>query len=169
MSSLADKVYDEIEQTLLHHRLCYWQCEDDEGSYPLIDMLTPEGRTIQVGHDEIQHICDAIYNEVLTKMLGKPDMDIMRSEFEQWHVLHFIDPLTRSSGGSDYRSPNVVRRWEAWQGACEQRPGGDLELMKFYGVKTTSELIAAQEAHIAKLQAKVPPIPDQFPASPRHG
>jgi hypothetical protein len=117
MSSLADAVYDEIEQTLLHHRLCYWQCEDDEGNFPLIDMLTPEGHTIQVGHDEIQHICDAIYNEVLVKYLG-------------------IE--------------------------------GD-QLLKFYGVTTPAELIKAMEAHIAKLQAKVPTIPDQFPGSPRHG
>ena len=117
MSSLAEKVYDEIEQTLLHHRLSNWQCDDGESNYPLTDMLTPEGQTIQVGCDEIEGICDAIYNEVLTKNLGN---------------------------GYD-------------------------ELMKFYGVDTVPALIAAQAEHIAKLQEKVPAIPDQFPASPRHG
>lgn len=117
MKPLVEKIYDEIEQVLMHHRLSRWQCDDGESNYPLTDMLTPDGETIQAGYDEIRNICDAIYNEVLTKHL----------------------------------------------------PGSHEELMKFYSVDNITALIAAQEAHIAKLQAKVPAIPDQFPASPRHG
>lgn len=49
-------------------------------------------------------------------------MDAMRAEFEKWHTEHFIEPLTRSKGGSDYRDSNVVRRWEGWQGARNNRP-----------------------------------------------
>jgi len=169
MKPLVERIYDEIEQVLLHHRLTGWMDADGESNYPLTDILTPDGQSIQIGYDEIRNMVDSIYNDVLTKLLGTPDMDVMRAEFEQWHSAHFIEKLTRSSGGSDYLDNNVVRRWEAWQGACQQRPVGDAQLMKFYGVKTTDELIAAQAAHIAKLQAKVPPVPDQFPASPRQG
>ena len=45
------------------------------------------------------------------------DMDALRAEFEAWHAEHYIEPLTRSPGGSDYRNNTVAIRWEAWQGA----------------------------------------------------
>jgi hypothetical protein len=116
MKSLSGQVYEEIEKTLLHHHLSGWQ-DEDGGGYPLTDILTPDGHSIQIGYDEIRLICDAIYNEVLVKNLG--------TEGER--------------------------------------------LLTFYGVTTTVDLIKAMEGHIAKLQSKVPPIPDQFPGTPRHG
>jgi hypothetical protein len=42
-------------------------------------------------------------------------------------------------------------------------------LMKFYAVSTVEELAKAQAAHIEKLQAKLPSMPDQFPPSYRKG
>jgi uncharacterized protein YyaL (SSP411 family) len=172
LKPLAEQVYEEIEQTLLSHRLNGWLCADGEGNYPLTDILTPDGESIQAGYDEIRMMSDSIYNSVLKKRLGTIEpfsMDVIRAEFEQWHAQHFIEPLTPSSGGSDYRESAVVRRWEAWQGAMSERVGGSAQLMRFYDVKTTSDLIKAMEEHIAKLQAKVPSVPDQFPGSPRHG
>ncbi len=67
MKPLAEQIYEEIEQTLRQHRLSRWQCEDGEGAYPLTDILTPDGESIQAGYDEIRMICDSIYNRVLTK------------------------------------------------------------------------------------------------------
>jgi hypothetical protein len=42
-------------------------------------------------------------------------------------------------------------------------------LLKFYNVKTARELIEAQAKHITELQAKIPPLRDEFPRSPRRG
>ncbi|WP_321913516.1 hypothetical protein [Paraburkholderia sp. J11-2] len=39
----------------------------------------------------------------------------MREQFEAWHTEHFIEPTTRSRGGSDFRNEKVRDRWEAWQ------------------------------------------------------
>jgi hypothetical protein len=264
MKPLAEHIYEEIEQTLLHYRHSKLMCEDGDSHYPLTDLLTPDNESIQFGYDEIRMICDAIYNRVLTKhfisaektpealieetwdampgghdgflktwgfiqfgkrliekVLPRPttrkprgwirlgrtgastaitdneytrdqwlrvgdrvrplytemtdepvepeSMDVMRAEFEEWHTLHFIEPLTRSSGGSDYRDNHVIRRWEAWQGARTQRPGADAQLLKFYDAKTTSELIQMMERHILKLQERVPKTPNMFTLSPRQG
>lgn len=211
MTPLAEKLYDDIEKVLLNHRMSYWQ-DQDGGSYPLTDMLTPDGHTIQVGYDEIRMICDEIYNQVLVphvesaertreelievvidsmpngdrgftttwslidfgkkliervlprKKERKPkawmkvhptgqciettamewhadnwkreggyrvvplyteicdedsveNMDEMRVAFEAWHRERYVASLERSKGGSDYRVPEVVWRWETWQGA----------------------------------------------------
>jgi len=66
----ADAIYDEIKVTLANHRLSYTEGSDGE-AYPLADALSTPGGTIKSGVDEIVLICDAIYNEVLTPMLGK--------------------------------------------------------------------------------------------------
>ena len=63
----AGALYDAIEQVLLHYRHSRLTTEDGESQYPLTDLLTPDGNSIQMGYDEIRYICDAIYNEVLTK------------------------------------------------------------------------------------------------------
>lgn len=42
-------------------------------------------------------------------------------------------------------------------------------LLKFYQVDTLEGLVEAQAAHIERLQKKLPPIPDQFPRTPREG
>jgi hypothetical protein len=65
MKPLADRLYEEIEKTLKDYRLSRMQCEDG-GAYPLTDALTPPGESIQAGYDEIEMICDSIYNRVLT-------------------------------------------------------------------------------------------------------
>jgi hypothetical protein len=43
----------------------------------------------------------------------------------------------------------------------------DQQLMRFYSVETLAALIDAQERHIVKLQAKLPPLRDEFPQTPR--
>lgn len=43
----------------------------------------------------------------------------------------------------------------------------DQQLMRFYSVETIPALIDAQERHIAKLQAKQPPLRDEFTPTPR--
>jgi hypothetical protein len=45
----------------------------------------------------------------------------------------------------------------------------DAQLLQFYGVSTTAELIAAQARHIEKLQAKIPPTPSFVPQRVREG
>jgi Lar family restriction alleviation protein len=63
----ADQLYAAIEQVLLHYRHSTIRTEDGDSGYPLTDLLTMDGHSIQMGYDEIRYICDAIYNEVLTK------------------------------------------------------------------------------------------------------
>lgn len=43
----------------------------------------------------------------------------------------------------------------------------DRQLMDFYSVESLHELIDAQERHVAKLQAKLPPLRDEFKRTPR--
>lgn len=52
-----------------------------------------------------------------------------------------------------------------------QAPAGavDPQLLKFYGVTTDAELIAAQAAHIERLQAKLPQAPSFAPQRVREG
>lgn len=65
----ADQLYDAIEETLLHHRMSNLEGDDGE-AFPLVDHLTTPGdRGIDSGKLEIRLICDAIYNEVLTKAI----------------------------------------------------------------------------------------------------
>jgi hypothetical protein len=209
MKPLAEQIYEEIEQALRHHRLSRWMDADGEGHYPLTDMLTPEGESIQAGYDEIRMMCDSIYNQVLTKhflsaektpeALIKETWNSMPGGYsgflKTWGFVQFgcalIEkvlprPTTRKprawirlnqTGGSTGVTDVEYYR-DQWKSAGERviplytevsdevdRP----DLMEFYGVDTASELLAAMGERIAKLQAKVPPIPDQFPASPRHG
>ncbi|WP_175980017.1 hypothetical protein [Caballeronia zhejiangensis] len=63
----ANQLYDEIEKVLLNYRHSRFTTEDGDSQYPLKDLLTPDGESIQGGMDEIRLICDDIYNEVLTK------------------------------------------------------------------------------------------------------
>lgn len=72
MTPLANKIYEEIEQVLLHHGLSTMQTEDGD-AYPLTDVLTPDGRSIQEGYDEIRLICDSIYNQVLIPHFNNVD------------------------------------------------------------------------------------------------
>jgi hypothetical protein len=63
----AHQLYDAIEETLLHYRMSNLQ-DDQGGGYPLVDHLTTPGASdIASGNFEVHLICDAIYNEVLTK------------------------------------------------------------------------------------------------------
>lgn len=68
----ADQLYDAIEQVLLHYRHSRLMTEDMGSGYPLTDLLTADGESIQGGIDEIRYICDSIYNEVLTKHTTPP-------------------------------------------------------------------------------------------------
>jgi len=50
--------------------------------------------------------------------------------------------------------------------------GNDAEikqLMNFYGVNDLWNLVIAQARHIERLQAKLPPLRDEFPRTPREG
>ena len=42
-------------------------------------------------------------------------------------------------------------------------------LAKFYNVDSMAALIRIQSEHVERLQKKLPPIPDQFPRTPREG
>jgi hypothetical protein len=42
-------------------------------------------------------------------------------------------------------------------------------LCRFYGVATLAELTTAQNKHVERLQAKIPPARDEFPRTPREG
>ena len=60
------------------------------------------------------------------------------------------------------------------QGGADRASGvpareSDRQLMRFYGVESLQALIDAQERHIAKLQAKIPPLRDEMPRNPRIG
>lgn len=57
-------------------------------------------------------------------------LNVCRISFEAWHVKHFLGPLTRSVGGSDYRNEKVRDRWEAWL-ACFEFFGKEYEELKF--------------------------------------
>lgn len=72
MTPLANRIYEEIEMVLLHHGLSTMQTEDGD-AYPLKDALTPKGRSIQDGCDEIRLICDSIFNHVLIPHFNNVD------------------------------------------------------------------------------------------------
>lgn len=209
MTPLAEQIYEEIEQTLLHHRLGRWQCADGEGNYPLTDLLTPDGESIQAGYDEIRLMCDAIYNDVLTKHLASSEKlhDVLIQEtwngmpdgydgfLKTWGFIQFgrrlIEKVLPILTKREPRAWMRVNRTGGSTGVTDTEYGRDQwkrvgdrvvplytemndevdysDLMKFYSVKTAAELIGAMEGHIYTLQAKVPPIPDRFPSSPRHG
>jgi hypothetical protein len=44
-----------------------------------------------------------------------------------------------------------------------------MQLMKFYGTTTLAALVEAQSMHIERLQAKLPPMRDMNPRTPREG
>ena len=60
-------------------------------------------------------------------------------------------------------------RMRAAQPAGAQQSGTNPELLKFYGATTDAELIAAQAAHIEKLQAKLTKTPSFAPQRVREG
>lgn len=63
----AKALYDAIKDVLLNHRLSNLVDEDGE-FFPLVDHLcSQDDQTTESGEFEIALICDAIYNDVLTK------------------------------------------------------------------------------------------------------
>ncbi|MDR7094132.1 hypothetical protein [Hydrogenophaga laconesensis] len=78
----APELYDEIKLVLENHRLTH-TLEDEDGGLPLVDMLCPpDSKDISLGKEEIVHICDAIYNEVLCRSpeASKPDYAALEKE-----------------------------------------------------------------------------------------
>ena len=61
------------------------------------------------------------------------------------------------------------RAMRAAQPAGAQQSGTNPELLKFYGATTDAELIAAQAAHIEKLQANLTKTPSFAPQRVREG
>lgn len=62
-ASLADRLYDAIEQVLLHYRSDAWIDESGD-PLPLVDLLSPAAsRSITEGRHQVRLICDAIYND----------------------------------------------------------------------------------------------------------
>ena len=95
---------------------------------------------------------------------------------------------TTTSGAADLRTAAqaVVDRWDTplWKdvpataeyigrlrASHGQAPAqtADSQLLQFYGVTTDAELIAAQAAHIEKLQAKLTKTPSFAPQRVREG
>lgn len=66
----AKRVCDAIREVLLNHSLIGWIDQDDD-PVRLVDRLS-SGESIQSGKDEIDAICDDIYNNVLTIELSDP-------------------------------------------------------------------------------------------------
>ncbi|WPQ34330.1 hypothetical protein [Achromobacter xylosoxidans] len=63
----AKALYDAIKDVLLNHRLSNWVDGDGE-FFPLVDHLcSKDATTTESGEHEIALICDAIYNDALTK------------------------------------------------------------------------------------------------------
>ena len=56
-----------------------------------------------------------------------------------------------------------------WMACRELAQTADSQLLQFYGVTTDAELIAAQAAHIEKLQAKLTKTPSFAPQRVREG
>jgi hypothetical protein len=62
-----------------------------------------------------------------------------------------------------------IAELEAHIAAAPQAAPADMQLLKFYGVATAAELIAAQAKHIEKLQSKLPQNPSFAPQQVREG
>lgn len=64
----ANVLYHAIKEVLLNHRLSNRQTDDGD-FFPLVDHLCNEGaNTTESGEFEVALMCDAIYNDVLTKL-----------------------------------------------------------------------------------------------------
>jgi hypothetical protein len=139
----ADVLYDKIEQVLLHHRLSNW-CMDEDGEelLPLVDRLCDEaGKDISSGKHEIRLICDAIYNEVLTKEAAPQAVDapvapaLRDALAELWKFRAALDHM--SDGGHicpgwDYH--HTKRVLDAVRTALSQEP-----LVESQGPETSDE------------------------------
>lgn len=71
---------------------------------------------------------------------------------------------------SEQGAGDAGMRWNR-RASHGQSPAGatDPQLLKFYGVTTDAELIAAQARHIERLQAKLPQAPSFAPQRAREG
>jgi hypothetical protein len=65
----ANVLYHAIKEALLNHRLSNRQTDDGD-FFPLVDHLCNEGaNTTESGEFEVAVMCDAIFNDVLTKLV----------------------------------------------------------------------------------------------------
>lgn len=89
----AKALYDAIKDVLLNHRLSNLVDEDGE-FFPLVDHLcSQDDKTTESGEFEIALICDAIYNDVLTKSAPVADerlSDATLAALVNKHGLHAL-------------------------------------------------------------------------------
>lgn len=78
-----------------------------------------------------------------------------------WHITYYTATMMR----------DFADRTHALRASHGQAPAqtADSQLLQFYGVTTDAELIAAQAAHIEKLQAKLTKTPSFAPQRVREG
>lgn len=101
-------------------------------------------------------------------MTGEPDPSWL-AKTEDSHEEWRIEQVRRVSG--EQIQAGLTRAFASWKKPAPAAVVGpsDLQLLKFYSVTTDAELIAAQAAHIEKLQAKLQQPPSFAPQRVREG
>lgn len=155
--------------------------------------LHAENTTLQQGYDAARLEIDGLHARVqeLGAMLrqqleaiGAGGVEPLRSRLHQIEHDHFRDVtkmVTAQSAPAAAPAPHPApvaqgaayvdadRAMRAAQPEGAQQSGTNPELLKFYGATTDAELIAAQAAHIEKLQAKLTKTPSFAPQRVREG
>lgn len=114
----AKKLYDAIEQVLLHYQMSNLQ-DEHGGGFRLVDHLCkPDDHIIESGQHEIRLIVDEIYNEVLTKAATKeeatlaeshPRKALAKSVFGGINALRWLLNITTEFDRKDVRTRQAAR------------------------------------------------------------
>ena len=90
---------------------------------------------------------------------------------QRWTVESFKDAFPEPDGEWVRWSDVQARLSESAQqpSLAALVPAEFQQLAMFYGVDSLEELVRIQAHHVERLQKKLPPIPDQFPRTPREG
>jgi hypothetical protein len=125
--------------------------------------------------DELVRILNARFTSaapVAQAAAGASELDSLVEEARQLSI-----GVLNAAGAVVDRIEAIQRRPSPRPEAAADRASGggvpvresDRQLMDFYSVDNLYALIDAQERHIAKLQAKLPPLRDELPRNPRIG
>ena len=83
---------------------------------------------------------------------------------ERCRHAHFTDLRIRTNGNDEWVQADWLKHLRR-----VTEPIDAQRLMAFYDVDNITDLIRRQSEHIARLQAKLPPMRDEFPRTPREG
>ena len=128
-------------------------------------MLSPDRQA------NIDKAVKALYDYIDSLPPGKREKALEyqaeRIAFKDAHRHLDLDEVPDAWGRPMFKHYHVEARWLGWiaRASHGQAPAqtADSQLLKFYGVTTDAELIAAQAAHIEKLQAKLTKTQWQWP------